>query len=41
MVEKYFKDKTYVIVTHILKLKKLCNRNYLFENHITTEFVKI
>ena len=33
MIEKYLKDKTYVIVTHRLKLKSLCNKHYIFENH--------
>lgn len=37
MIEKYLKDKTYVIVTHRLKLKDLCNRHYVFENHIMKE----
>ena len=33
MIEKYLKDKTYVIVTHRQKLKSLCNKHYIFENH--------
>lgn len=34
MIDKYLKDKRYVIVTHRPKLKELCNRHYLFENHM-------
>lgn len=34
MIEKYLKDKTYVIVTHRPKLKELCNRYYVFNNHM-------
>lgn len=34
MIDKYLKDKTYVIVTHRPKLKKLCNKHYIMENHI-------
>ena len=37
MIEKYLKDKTYVIVTHRPRLKELCNKHYVFENHIMKE----
>ncbi|MBQ2938681.1 MAG: ABC transporter ATP-binding protein [Clostridia bacterium] len=41
MIEKYLKDKTYVIVTHRPRIKELCNRHYKFENHIMKEVVNI
>ena len=41
MIEKYLKDKTYVIVTHRPKLKELCNKHYVFENHMMREVVNI
>ena len=41
MIEKYLKDKTYVIVTHRPKLKELCNKHYIFENHIMKETIKV
>lgn len=41
MIEKYLNDKTYVIVTHRPKLKELCNRHYIFEDHIMKEVVKL
>ena len=34
MIDKYLKDKTYVIVTHREKLRDLCDKHYLMENHI-------
>ena len=37
MIEKYLKDKTYVIVTHRPKIKELCNKHYKFENHMMKE----
>ena len=37
MIEKYLKDKTYVIVTHRQNLESLCSRHYMFSNHIITE----
>ena len=40
MIEKYLKDKTYVIVTHRPKLKELCNRHYIMENHMMKEVIK-
>lgn len=41
MIEKYLKDKTYVIVTHRPKLKELCNKHYLFEDHMMKEVVEV
>ena len=41
MIEKYLKDKTYVIVTHRPRLKDLCNKHYVFEHHIMKEVVKV
>lgn len=39
MIKKYLKDKTYVIVTHKPKLKELCNKHYVFENHMMKELL--
>jgi len=41
MIDKYLKDKTYVIVTHRPKLKELCNRHYVFENYMMKELISI
>ena len=41
MIEKYLKNKTYVIVTHRPKIKELCNRHYKFENHMMKELIMI
>lgn len=41
MIEKYLKNKTYVIVTHRPKLKELCNKHYVFENHMMKELIVI
>lgn len=41
MIEKYLKDKTYVIVTHRPKLKELCNKHYLFDNHMMKELIVV
>lgn len=41
MIEKYLKDKTYVIVTHRSKLKELCNKHYVFEEHMMKEILKV
>ena len=41
MIEKYLKDKTYVIVTHRPKLKELCNKHYIFENHMMKEIMYV
>lgn len=41
MIEKYLKDKTYVIVTHRPKLKELCNKHYLFDNHMMKEVIAV
>ena len=41
MIEKYLKDKTYVIVTHRPRIKELCNKHYKFENHIMKEYINV
>jgi ABC-type multidrug transport system fused ATPase/permease subunit len=41
MIEKYLKDKTYVIVTHRPKIKELCNKHYKFENHMMKELITV
>ncbi len=41
MIDKYLKDKTYVIVTHRPQLKRLCNRHYVFEHHIMKEAINV
>ena len=41
MINKYLKDKTCVIVTHRPKLKELCNKHYIFENHIMKEMIEV
>lgn len=41
MIDKYLHDKTYVIITHRPKLKELCNRNYIFEDHMMKEVIKV
>ena len=41
MIKKYLKDKTYVIVTHRPKLKELCNKHYVFENHMIKEVINV
>ena len=41
MIEKYLKEKTFVIVTHRSRLKKLCNKHYVFEEHIMKEIIEV
>ena len=41
MIEKYLKDKTYVIVTHRPRLKDLCNKHYVFEHHMMKEEINV
>ena len=41
MIDKYLKDKTYIIVTHRPGLKNLCNKHYIFENHMIKEVTNI
>jgi ABC-type bacteriocin/lantibiotic exporter with double-glycine peptidase domain len=41
MIEKYLKNKTFVIVTHRPRLEQLCNKHYVFEEHMMKEVVKI
>ena len=33
MIDKYLKDKTYIIVTHRDSIKRLCNKHYIFKDH--------
>ena len=37
MIDKYLKDKTYIVVTHRDSIKRLCNKHYVFENHTMIE----
>ena len=41
MINKYLKDKTYIIVTHRPGLKNLCNKHYVFENHMIKEVTTV
>lgn len=41
MIEKYLKNKTLIIVTHRPKLEKICNKHYIFENHMVKEVTNI
>lgn len=41
MIDKYLNNKTYVIVTHRPRIKELCNKHYVFENHIMKEMVNV
>lgn len=41
MIEKYLKNKSYIIVTHREKLKRLCNKHYIFENYMMKELLEI
>ena len=41
MIEKYLKNKTFVIVTHRHRLEQLCNKHYVFEEHMMKEIIKI
>ena len=41
MIDKYLNDKTYVIVTHRPRIKELCNKHYVFENHMMKEMVNV
>lgn len=41
MIEKYLNDKTFVIVTHRPRLKELCNKHYVFEEHMMKEVVNV
>lgn len=41
MIDKYLKDKTFIIVTHRPSLKNLCNKHYIFENHMIKEVTNI
>lgn len=37
MIDKYLNDKTYIIVTHRESIKRLCSKDYIFENHTMKE----
>ena len=37
MIDKYLKDKTYIIVTHRESIKRLCNKHYVFKEHTMLE----
>lgn len=37
MLNKYLKEKTYIIVTHREGIKKICNKHFVFENHMMRE----
>ena len=41
MIEKYLKNKTYVLITHRTNLRKLCNKHYIFENHMMKEIIDV
>jgi ABC-type bacteriocin/lantibiotic exporter with double-glycine peptidase domain len=41
MIEKYLNNKTFVIVTHRPRLKELCNKHYIFENHMMKEIISV
>lgn len=41
MIKKYLNNKTYVIITHKPKITELCNRHYVFEEHMIKEFIKV
>ena len=40
MIEKYLKNKPFVIVTHRPRLERLCNKHYIFEDHMMKEVIK-
>lgn len=33
MIDKYLKDKTYIVVTHRDSIKRLCNKHYIFKDY--------
>lgn len=39
MIEKYLKNKTLVIITHRPRLERICNKHYVFENHMMKEIL--
>ena len=41
MIEKYLKNKTYVLITHRTNLRGLCNKHYIFENHMMKEIIDV
>ena len=40
MINKYLKNKTYIIVTHRESIKRLCNKHDVFENYTMAESIK-
>ncbi len=41
MIRKHLNNKTYIIVTHRPQLIELCNKHYLFDNHMMRELTVI
>lgn len=39
MIDKYLKDKSIIIVSHRDKIKKICNKEYVFEDHIMKQVI--
>ena len=37
MIDKYLDEKTYIIVTHRDSIKRLCNKHYIFKDHVMLE----
>ena len=37
MIDKYLRDKTYIIVTHRDSIKRLCNKHYIFKDYTMFE----
>ena len=37
MIDKYLRDKTYIIVTHRDSIKRLCNKHYVFKDYTMLE----
>ena len=38
LIQKYLKDKTVVIVTHRDEIKKICDKHYIFNDNVMTEY---
>ena len=41
MIKKYLNTKTYIIVTHRPKIKQLCNKHYIFKDHVMKELINV
>ena len=39
MIDKYLIDMSIIIVSHRDKIKKICNKEYVFEDHIMKEVI--